>query len=264
MAKLKMKIPAPVWLSIVVHVVVLAGMFVVERSASLERRPQPPVIMVTLEAAVLPMASTPMPEGKAPLPASAPTATPQPVETQQSCCAPASARQSSAAPSMPEAIALTSDKRKKILPKPDKLFSQTSQKTALTSRPHGSEPAMSPDTDNDYRQQATPPSSLRNESVSAQDGVIGAMTAPDLEEIKRRISNHLIFPPFARRMGWKGSTLVSFHLLADGSVQEVEVKRSSGKRLLDSCVAVAVSKAAPFPAPPHPLVLQIPVVFSLR
>jgi protein TonB len=41
------------------------------------------------------------------------------------------------------------------------------------------------------------------------------------------------YPPQAVRQGWQGTVLLRVHVLASGSADTVEVKQSSGKRVLD-------------------------------
>ncbi|MBC8006935.1 MAG: TonB family protein [Prolixibacteraceae bacterium] len=55
------------------------------------------------------------------------------------------------------------------------------------------------------------------------------------------------FPEEARRRKLFGSLVMTVHIKADGSVEKVEIDRSSGIRLLDSAARRAVDLAGPFP-----------------
>lgn len=55
------------------------------------------------------------------------------------------------------------------------------------------------------------------------------------------------FPEEARRRKLYGSLVMTVHIKADGSVEKVEIDRSSGSRLLDTAARRAVDLAGPFP-----------------
>jgi protein TonB len=54
------------------------------------------------------------------------------------------------------------------------------------------------------------------------------------------------FPEEARQRGEFGSVLVTVAIKADGTVEKIEIDRSSGSRILDSAVERIVMLAAPF------------------
>ncbi|HYJ18452.1 MAG TPA: energy transducer TonB [Burkholderiales bacterium] len=58
------------------------------------------------------------------------------------------------------------------------------------------------------------------------------------------------FPEEARRNKIYGSLVMTVHIKADGSVEKVEIDRSSGHRLLDAAARRAVELAGPFPPLP--------------
>ena len=55
------------------------------------------------------------------------------------------------------------------------------------------------------------------------------------------------FPEEARRRQLYGSLVMTVHLRSDGSVEKIEIDRSSGSRLLDLAARRAVDLAGPFP-----------------
>ena len=58
------------------------------------------------------------------------------------------------------------------------------------------------------------------------------------------------FPEEAKRNRIFGSLVMTVHIRADGSVEKVEIDRSSGHRLLDAAARRAIDLAAPFPPLP--------------
>jgi len=82
--------------------------------------------------------------------------------------------------------------------------------------------------------------------------------------IRRRIGDKLVYPPHARRAGMQGITELGFTIHEDGSVSGVTVRASSGHAILDEAAVTAVFAAAPFPRPPSPARIAIPISFKLR
>lgn len=79
--------------------------------------------------------------------------------------------------------------------------------------------------------------------------------------IRERVRERLIYPPLARRQGWTGQVRVEFTICADGSIEGLKISASSGRALLDQQAMRAVRAAAPFPAPPAPAIVNLPVLF---
>ena len=82
--------------------------------------------------------------------------------------------------------------------------------------------------------------------------------------IQALVARRLVYPPQAARAGWTGRVLVSFLVREDGSVTEAMVSGGSGVLLLDQEALAAVRRAAPFPRPPVPARLVIPIEFDLE
>jgi protein TonB len=68
-----------------------------------------------------------------------------------------------------------------------------------------------------------------------------------LRVIRRRIEQAQTYPDDARRAGLQGTVEVRFRILTDGSVDAVEVSRSSGHSVLDEAGVETVRRAAPYP-----------------
>lgn len=81
--------------------------------------------------------------------------------------------------------------------------------------------------------------------------------------IRTRVLDRLLYPAVARRQGWRGQVTVSFLVGADGDVENLRIVSSSGHRLLDQQALQAVRAAAPFPPPPTPAIIILPVAFAL-
>ncbi len=94
-------------------------------------------------------------------------------------------------------------------------------------------------------------------------------TARDyFEMLNLRIHSVKKYPESARSRHIQGRVKVKFVLLADGSLKEVQVVKSSRHKNLDDAAVTAVKKAAPFPRPPAslfktPVTFQIHILFEL-
>jgi protein TonB len=94
-------------------------------------------------------------------------------------------------------------------------------------------------------------------------------TARDyFEMLNLRIHSVKKYPESARSRHIQGRVKVKFVLLADGSLKDVQVVKSSRHRNLDEAAVNAVKKAAPFPKPPAslfktPVTFQVHILFEL-
>ncbi len=77
----------------------------------------------------------------------------------------------------------------------------------------------------------------------------GVVYAEYVDQWRQRIEKigTRYFPEEARRRKLYGSLVMTVHIKADGSVEKVEIDRSSGYRLLDTAARRAVDLAGPFP-----------------
>ena len=78
-------------------------------------------------------------------------------------------------------------------------------------------------------------------------GGTGAGVADLLRAIRQKIEHAKVYPETARREGIQGTVEVRFRIAGDGSVEAVEVVRSSGHRLLDETSTQTVRRAGPYP-----------------
>lgn len=97
----------------------------------------------------------------------------------------------------------------------------------------------------------------------ADADISSAYRQANLQSIQSKIKGRLVYPMIARKNGWTGKVDVVFRLEKDGSVNHIRIAKASGFNILDSQAVEAVRSAAPFPAPPRPIELTLPVTFSL-
>ncbi|MDR2394876.1 MAG: TonB family protein [Treponema sp.] len=82
--------------------------------------------------------------------------------------------------------------------------------------------------------------------------------------LQRRIRDKLVYPASARKAGIQGISEVSFTIHEDGRVSAVTLVKSSGHPILDEAAMETIYAAAPFPRPPGPARIAIPIAFRLR
>lgn len=120
---------------------------------------------------------------------------------------------------------------------------------------------------------ASPPAVLASLPSAGNDGRASQAGGGGRDEylslIRRRIAKQKRFPAEALNEGRRGTALVAFTLLADGSVAGVRVVRSSSSPILDAEAGMTVHRAAPFPPPPSrfgpsPLDLRVPISFEIE
>lgn len=88
-----------------------------------------------------------------------------------------------------------------------------------------------------------------------------------VSRIRGALARSFTYPPRARREGWQGAVLLRFRINSDGSLAAIRVVRSSGYALLDRAALGALIKVGRLSldaALPHPLELQLPVIYHLE
>jgi TonB family protein len=75
----------------------------------------------------------------------------------------------------------------------------------------------------------------------------GATLAASLQVIRRQIEQAKRYPEAARRDGLQGTVSLRFRIAPDGSVEAMEILRSSGSRILDEASMQTIQRAAPYP-----------------
>lgn len=82
--------------------------------------------------------------------------------------------------------------------------------------------------------------------------------------IRNLIMHRLEYPVLARRMGWNGRVVIAFTVCEDGSIEDARVVESSGRELLDRSAIDVLARAAPFPPPPVPAEIIMPITYALN
>lgn len=86
-----------------------------------------------------------------------------------------------------------------------------------------------------------------------------------LGEIRALLIQNLRYPRNAQRLKMQGEVRVSFRLKSDGSVENIEVVKSSGFEILDEDAKALIKNTAPqFPKPAKSISLSIPLNYLLR
>ena len=94
----------------------------------------------------------------------------------------------------------------------------------------------------------------------------GAVEAQYLDSWRQRIERvgTANFPDEAKRQGLFGTVMVTVAVRADGTVEKVEIDRSSGSRVLDGAVEKIVQLAGPFKPFPDPLRKEADILHITR
>ncbi len=88
-----------------------------------------------------------------------------------------------------------------------------------------------------------------------------------LAHIRLELARHFTYPWIARRRGWQGTVVLGFELLPDGRIEHIEVRKSSGHRILDLAARRALTRVGRVrldawrPATAQPL--ELPVEYRL-
>lgn len=112
---------------------------------------------------------------------------------------------------------------------------------------------------------AVPAAAPGNAATTAGNAALSADYARrNYNYIQRRIRDRLVYPAPARRAGIQGVTEIAFTIHEDGRVSTVTIQKSSGYTVLDEAAVETILAAVPFPRPPAPARLAIPISFKLR
>lgn len=85
--------------------------------------------------------------------------------------------------------------------------------------------------------------------------------------VKKKIEQSKYYPEWARERGIEGVVRISFLIVKEGNIDEMNVVASSGYKVLDETALDTIKRASPFPTPPRSLgeglVITIPIVYRL-
>jgi periplasmic protein TonB len=77
------------------------------------------------------------------------------------------------------------------------------------------------------------------------------------------IAKNIVYPSMAKKMGWEGRVTVSFVITESGRAESLKVTKSSGHTILDENVVETIREVQPFPKPPAPAKIDIPIKYNL-
>ena len=95
-------------------------------------------------------------------------------------------------------------------------------------------------------------------------GSVSHYVAANYSYILAHIQRQVVYPAQARMMGISGKAVYSFVIRQDGHIDNLSLISSAGLDSLDAAGLRAIRKASPFPAPPAPARIKVPIVFSLH
>lgn len=89
------------------------------------------------------------------------------------------------------------------------------------------------------------------------------------EAIVAELAKHFRYPRLAQQRGWEGTVVLTVRILSDGRLDEIRVKRSSGRSLLDRSARQALAGIERLPQfadriGEDGLALEIPVTYRLE
>jgi len=85
-----------------------------------------------------------------------------------------------------------------------------------------------------------------------------------LQKISQLLSENLYYPRRARKRGVTGKVIVKFNLSNKAIVNNIEVVKSQSELLSRAAIKTIQNLSGKFPKPDENIVLQVPIVFSLK
>lgn len=107
---------------------------------------------------------------------------------------------------------------------------------------------------------AAPAETVADQPVPAQVALVDERETY-LARLLAHIDSHKFYPRSARRRGEKGEVRVSFYLLRDGAIRDLQI--TGGSKVLRLAARQAIQDALTLPPPPDTLELQEPVSFGM-
>ena len=106
----------------------------------------------------------------------------------------------------------------------------------------------------------------REGGMAGADVVASEWVVLHRRDIIRRIQDRASrrpYPALAAAMGWTGLVRVAFTIRTDGTVANLRVVKSSGRKVLDECALEDVRASSPFPRPSEEQSVEVPILYVL-
>jgi TonB family protein len=89
-----------------------------------------------------------------------------------------------------------------------------------------------------------------------------------LGQLHTALSRHLVYPPLARQRGWEGTVLLGLRVEADGALEQVRLRGSSGYDVLDQAAVESLHRVGRLAEATawlrgRALELQMPVIYRI-
>jgi len=104
-------------------------------------------------------------------------------------------------------------------------------------------------------------------TVPATDNQQAKSKARIISIIYKELSQHFIYPKLAQKRNWQGKVMLSLRVTANGKINNVRIKNSSGYSVLDQAAINSLIKVGYLPQVsswlPYDIDLKLPVLYQL-
>lgn len=88
-----------------------------------------------------------------------------------------------------------------------------------------------------------------------------------IASINQQLDKYFYYPSIARNKNWQGKVLLTFNITSNGKLRNINIRESSGYRILDSAAVKALKKlnkvASNFQWPNTGMQINLPVIYKL-
>lgn len=149
--------------------------------------------------------------------------------------------------------------KKKPIPDPNPVPKPETKKAPLLE-PEKSKESIEEETVEEEQTEQAPPASEQTAESQISSDELEAKKNIFLQELKETIRRNKSYPKVARRRGIQGEVSLTFCVLADGSLTNIDI--ISGKKVFYAAVREAIKKSSPLLNPPE--VLSYPLEVTLK
>ncbi len=138
----------------------------------------------------------------------------------------------------------------------------------VDSRPPRHSSAMLPEapTGPQPRSDVPAPANTQQGRGERDQSELGEARAEVEARLRAHLARHFVYPEVARQRGWEGEVVVRLRLIPPGTVEHVQVARSSGYYVIDQAAVRALERAdlSDVTVLPHSFEIQLPIIYRLR